>query len=254
MITFGSIINYLQSLQKLSELPLMWPELLETAFGYYLQHLSIWGVLELIHVKYQCVTGNHFTAKLTLEFLLPLAPFCCFTILGALGRLFNLSLSWDLMINATGMIFKGVFITITGLTLQLFVKNRMPNEKFMVRALPELEYGSDEWKNVLPFALLACCVYHRLYRNRSICSSSCTTQGSRTTRIHGTVPLCIWCSPSWLLVVDTSTTYVLHEFDFGSGFTRERTYSSLHVNSTDYGGCTAGVRRETVQVLAKHFC
>ena len=53
-----------------------------------------------------------------------------------------------------------IFLTITNMCLQIFVADKMPNNgKLMVKVLPDVEFGGEEWRSLYPFAIVAGLVY-----------------------------------------------------------------------------------------------
>jgi len=159
VITIGMVIGFLQTLYTLLQLPLLWPgSLTELARGLG-SMLSIQGLVKSFEIKVDCIMPQKLQEDVQVDLILPLGPFACFAVLGLLGKLLHRPLKIDYVINVLGVLFKSLFISITGLTLKLLVSEQMPNGKHMIRQVPQLEYGSPEWSVRIPWNIAAFFAY-----------------------------------------------------------------------------------------------
>ena len=65
----------------------------------------------------------------------------------------------DFAMNIVGLVFRGLFISISRMTLTLFLVDPMPSEIQMLKAFPDLVFGSPEWWHVLPIGIGSFCIY-----------------------------------------------------------------------------------------------
>lgn len=158
-VTFTLSLNFLQSLHKLMQLPLAWESLLLSLNRWTSALLSTSGILGMFGIPVDCLSSNQWKAEYAAELLVPAFPVFIFCIAYMLGKLCGKPLNVNHVINTICIIFKSLFISLSGLTLKLFVSQQMPNGKYMVREIPQLEYGSKEWLFVCPLAVAAFCAY-----------------------------------------------------------------------------------------------
>jgi len=175
IITVGMLVSYVQVVQKVCQLPLSWPKTLATLLDT-AGRVSVGGSMGVSGFHYMCLIGNDFRNQLYLEVFLPITPIIQFFQLYIVSKISPRMLTWfmqvplnsDHIINTIGGIYEGIYITITGIALQLFVGEKMPDSsmpdvparpKRMVKDIPELEIGTAQWLQVLPLAVVAFCVY-----------------------------------------------------------------------------------------------
>lgn len=161
-IIFGSFVTFLQILQALYRIPLLWPGNLRT-FLNLLRMLTIPGVLSALEFRLECLAGNDYHMMFWLETLSPLSLFAEFGALYVFARVTCNSLNLDFVLNIIGLVFGQLFVAIAGMTLKLFLVDKMPNGKPTVKAVPELELGSVERQGVLPIGLASFCIYNVSY-------------------------------------------------------------------------------------------
>jgi len=155
----GTALSFVQYLQTLGQLPLRWPPALAQMFSW-VSFLMEPRMLFLRQIKPECHLGNGFFRMLLVETMSPLLLFMHLALLGIAFRLFGRRIDMNHLVSVVGTVFNGLFITITRLTLALFLVDPMPNGRDMVKAFPELEYNSDDWRRVWPIGALAFCAYN----------------------------------------------------------------------------------------------
>jgi len=62
-------------------------------------------------------------------------------------------------LNTVATVWSGMLISITNVTMKLFIYVLMPNGKNMVRSIPELEYFQKEWLGIFPVTFGSLLVY-----------------------------------------------------------------------------------------------
>ena len=126
-----------------------WPPALVVVFDV-LNWLTLPGMLSVFDFKLECLTGSDLIWKLLRDVLAPLTVFGNFLLLAGLNSLCRLvgllsePMKLDFVINIIGLWFTKLFITITGMTLEVFFVDVMPSGVQMVKAYPELEFMSDQ--------------------------------------------------------------------------------------------------------------
>jgi len=110
-------------------------------------------------LHWECIAGTHFIPKLVTEFLAPLQVLVYLFVIWCLCMLRRRPFHFDKALNTVAAVWSGLLITITGVTMKLFIYVQMPNGKKMVRSIPELERHSMEWIAFCPAAFGALLVY-----------------------------------------------------------------------------------------------
>ena len=99
------------------------------------------------------------TWDVILELCAPAVPAFCMCIVAAIAATARRPLNLDFCINTISLVMTAAFVSITSITLQLFVTRNMPNDTLMIERVPGLEYGSDDWVRMVPFGIFAFCAY-----------------------------------------------------------------------------------------------
>lgn len=155
MLGFG--VAFYQYLLTVASLPLKWPRPFEAIFS----HISV--VITTVAVpivRPACITGNAYTWRVIRSTASPLLLFVYMAILCAGARICGRRCKRDFMCNIIGLVFNGLFIVITRIALMLFLVDPMPNGKNMVKQIPELEFGGNNWLAVWPIGVGAFCMYN----------------------------------------------------------------------------------------------
>ena len=158
LITIGLLVNFVQTIQTLSRLPLLWPSALLVLFEI-LDYLSLWGLEFLLQFKFECITGHGIWPRVWRSAIAPLSIFFDFAVLAVIHKAFRRSLNKNFVINIIGLTYLRLFITITSMAMELFFVDPMPNGKQMVKAHPDVEFGGPTWKKVLPVQILSCIIH-----------------------------------------------------------------------------------------------
>jgi len=157
LVTLGLGVSFYQYLIVIGSLPLKWPSTLASIFSG-LEAVN----LEIAYpfLRLECITGNSYVWRLVKFTCSPLLLLVHLATLYVIARCRGRRLRVDHMINVIGLVFNGLFIVITRITLMLFLLKPMPNGKDMVKEIPELEYGDKKWHLVWPVGIVAFCIYN----------------------------------------------------------------------------------------------
>jgi len=158
-ITISLMISVVQSLQTFGQLQLNWPKVLVVCFDFINMFFTSQGFLTVLELRIECSAGNEFIWELIRQVVSPLIVFVDFIVLYPLAKLVRRPLRWDFVHNIIGLIYTRLFIGIVRLSLVLFYRLIMPNKKVMVAEVPELEFLSTQWWEVMPVGVIATLVY-----------------------------------------------------------------------------------------------
>mmetsp|Transcript_27084 Transcript_27084/g.62644 ORF Transcript_27084/g.62644 Transcript_27084/m.62644 type:complete len:1463 (+) Transcript_27084:64-4452(+) len=158
-ITISLMISVVQSLQTFGQLQLVWPDILQQTFDFIDLFFTSEGFMSLLELRMECVSGQGYTWEILRKALSPLIVFAVFVVMWPLAKLVRRPLRWVFVHNIIGLIFTRLFIAIIRISLALFFRLIMPNGKVMVSEVPELEFMSDDWFQVLPIGLLSTLIY-----------------------------------------------------------------------------------------------
>eukprot|EP00930_Biecheleria_cincta_P092607 TRINITY_DN8259_c0_g2_i2.p1 TRINITY_DN8259_c0_g2~~TRINITY_DN8259_c0_g2_i2.p1 ORF type:complete len:1211 (+),score=137.59 TRINITY_DN8259_c0_g2_i2:532-3633(+) len=158
MISAGALLAFFQTLQSLSLLPLRWPTSTKVIFKA-INVLSVEGLTVLLEYDLDCLTTDAAIFEVVLNAISPLVIFADFALLHCVFWLFRQRLQLDFVMNIIGMWYTKLFISISRMTMELFFTERMPNGKLMVKAVPDLEFDSPKWREVVPLSVAACALY-----------------------------------------------------------------------------------------------
>lgn len=158
MISIELLINYVQVLQEVSGLPLLWPSLLQDCINL-MELASIGGFLGLFGIHVQCLTSGSYWLSFLMTFLAPLSVVFLFVPLWCISQLIPFPFGIGRMnvpyiMNTCGSIYFTVFVSIICAMLSLFITEKMPNGKMMVAGWPGCEMGSSLWLQAAPVSFL----------------------------------------------------------------------------------------------------
>eukprot|EP00929_Paragymnodinium_shiwhaense_P113110 TRINITY_DN81374_c0_g1_i1.p1 TRINITY_DN81374_c0_g1~~TRINITY_DN81374_c0_g1_i1.p1 ORF type:complete len:1400 (-),score=286.43 TRINITY_DN81374_c0_g1_i1:15-4214(-) len=193
MISVTLLVSYLQVIQQLSQLPLLWPKPLEYVFSH-LEVFTVQGAFSMMHLRPQCAFGGSFIWRVFTESLTPGTPIAHMGIIYMVARIFAKPVILDHAINTLALVYKGVFVTICSMALAIFVPDIMPGGVAMVKLLPGLVMDSAEWLQAVPLALCGFCLY-------------CVTFVAWTAQA-------VWMAPKW--VAKWSGFSARYRFAFGA--------------------------------------
>eukprot|EP00929_Paragymnodinium_shiwhaense_P068154 TRINITY_DN3424_c0_g1_i4.p1 TRINITY_DN3424_c0_g1~~TRINITY_DN3424_c0_g1_i4.p1 ORF type:complete len:1379 (-),score=296.37 TRINITY_DN3424_c0_g1_i4:391-4527(-) len=158
LISMTLLVTFIQVLLQIMRLPLMWPTPLRSFFGE-MEIFSVEGIFSLLTLQPACVVSGGFLSKIMFDAFMPGTAVFHILLLVGFTRLFRIDMPVDHAINTIALIYKGLFITIISMALQIFVPDVMPGGVEMVKMMPGLEIGSDTWNQGVPIALLSFVLY-----------------------------------------------------------------------------------------------
>ena len=178
-IVGGSVLNFVQVCQTMRHMQLDWPPSVQLCWVM-MDALTPKFVHEnLFRLKPECISGPGWEPLVIGNALLPLKPAIYLACLFALSFLTRRRRRFDFFMNTGCIVYKTVMITITHLTLNIWLTETMPNGEVMVKSLP-MEYMSSEWKAACPWSLVGFVLYCVLFM-----AYTC----------HA-----VWVAPSWAAV------------------------------------------------------
>eukprot|EP00929_Paragymnodinium_shiwhaense_P074708 TRINITY_DN38239_c0_g2_i1.p1 TRINITY_DN38239_c0_g2~~TRINITY_DN38239_c0_g2_i1.p1 ORF type:complete len:1351 (-),score=280.55 TRINITY_DN38239_c0_g2_i1:300-4352(-) len=158
LISMTLLVTFIQVIQQIAQLPLLWPGPLKSMF-LEIDIFSIDGVLTTLSLEPGCVLTGGFFSKILFDAIMPGTVIVHMAILVGLSWLTKLYVPLDHAINTTALIFKGLFITIISMCLQIFVPDVMPGGNVMVKMMPGLEFGSDDWTSGIAIGIISFIVW-----------------------------------------------------------------------------------------------
>jgi len=160
LVAYSFIVHFIQVLNQQLDLPLVWPSTIEF-MNMYLGQLSLDGLRNVFRLHHECFTPEavNFWPKFSRNLLAPLIPIVSYAILFGFSHLIRKPMNTDFVWNCIGLVYKTVFISISSITLEMFIYEKMPNGKLMVNRFPELEIESELWYQAFPLSLLAFLAY-----------------------------------------------------------------------------------------------
>merc|ERR1712224_883320 len=93
------------------------------------------------------------------ELLLPLKVIMYLAVISISSLLVRRPTTMNYIINTGCVVFKSVMVTITMITLSIWVTDEMPNKKRMVKDVPQMEFMSPDWWKAFPLSILAILLY-----------------------------------------------------------------------------------------------
>eukprot|EP00929_Paragymnodinium_shiwhaense_P068156 TRINITY_DN3424_c0_g2_i2.p1 TRINITY_DN3424_c0_g2~~TRINITY_DN3424_c0_g2_i2.p1 ORF type:complete len:1292 (-),score=219.66 TRINITY_DN3424_c0_g2_i2:432-4307(-) len=158
LISMTLLVTWIQVLRQISQLPLEWPSPLLTIWGE-MEFFSVEGGFSALTLRPACVVQGGFLSKIVTDAVMPGLAFLHVVFLLGFSRATKINLPFDHAVNTIALIYKGLFITIISMALQIFVPDVMPGGKEMVKMMPGLEIGSDTWNQGVPIAILSFILY-----------------------------------------------------------------------------------------------
>jgi hypothetical protein len=147
-------------------------------------------LMDLLGIRLQCVTGQNFTNRYTVELLVPMVIVVVFMINFAAYRIFlhpfqqklkdkvrgkkgicnkilrfmaYATMTWPRVMNALGTQVSVLFIGVTSLSMSVFVTFEHPDDggpkRYSLRRFPEVLYDSEERSSMVPLAICGLVVY-----------------------------------------------------------------------------------------------
>lgn len=116
--------------------------------------------LDVLSAQLQC--GSHFSIITYFGVITCLPLFFVLADIAVLVLvlpLFGRKLFWPGLQNTVGTLCAGLFVSISMISMQVFITERMPNGKSFLRFFPGVEVGSDEWLTMVPFGVFAIALY-----------------------------------------------------------------------------------------------
>lgn len=157
LVTLGLVISFSQSLQALGRMPIAWPDNMRGFFAILDMLSTLQGWFYLLQCRFECLDSRFHDVfyKVLLTSLSPSSMLMSFLVVQATVLCCGSSLRKDFVINVLGLVFTPLFVTISGMTMQLFFVDPMPGGHFTVKSHPQLEYGTLQWLEVVPVAAVS---------------------------------------------------------------------------------------------------
>jgi len=122
-------------------------------------------VLDIDVLKAACASGSGFGSRYLARTVSPLLFVGCFAVCMPLSAVLSKvvgaieAMSQFKMLNVVGIVFSALYITLCKVSFQFFENAAHPNAPGVLAAYADVDYDSDDRRNMLPWAIIATMIY-----------------------------------------------------------------------------------------------